>query len=156
MTITRGVSPWQRPGGISTTLKVQLKLIKRCRNISCPEICKELGGFLPHDYSGLAGGVGLSDDWHWVGHGADDIQCWACRPSRWSQGVRAFPCDTNLSFGCERRRAFPLPLPSRRPKVYRERLPGRRLRPGRRHRLGLPGRAGGSVLRRNPYLNILL
>jgi len=134
-----------------------VSLAEARRNINnTKEICNELGGFLPHDYSGFSGVGGAADDWHWVGWGADDNQCWACRPSRWREGVRAFPCTTNLSFGCERRRAFPLPLPSRRPKVYRERLPGRRLRPGRRHRLGLPGGAGGSVLRRNPYLNILL
>ena len=110
---------------------------------------------MPYDYSGYSGGGGLSDDWHWVGHGADDTQCWACRPSQWTRGVRAFPCDANLSFGCERRRAFPLPLPARRPSIYRERRPVPRLRPGRRHRLGL-GVRGRGRFRGNPYLNIVL
>ena len=81
---------------------------------------------------------------------------------RWSEGVRAFPCSTRLSFGCQRRRTFPLPLPSGRPRVYRERItfpeegglglvPRPRL--GHRRRLGRP-RSFHSLLRSNPYLYI--
>jgi len=139
-----------------------VSLAEARRNINnTKEICNELGGFLPHDYSGFSGVGG--DDWHWVGYGATDNQCWACRPSRWRDGVRAFPCNTNLSFGCERRRAFALPFPRRRPKIYRERLGVTNIgpldvfrgRPGRRNRLG-PRRRGNinSVIRNNPYLNI--
>ena len=79
--------------------------------------------------------------------------------------MRAFPCNTNLSFGCERRRAFALPLPRRRPRIYRNRLAVTNIgpvdvfrgRPGRRNRL-IPRRRGNinSVIRNNPYLNIVL
>merc|ERR1712117_286245 len=94
------------------------------RNINnSREICNEVGGFLPHDYSGYSAGVSrYGNDWHWVGYGANDNQCWACRPARWREGVRAFPCSTNLAFGCQRRRAYPLPLPRRRPKIYQEKI----------------------------------
>ena len=95
-------------------------------------------------------------------------RCWACRPSRWREGVRAFPCSTPLSFGCQRRRAFPLPLPSARPRVYRPRprtvsfadtelglgaaLPRRRT--GFRSSV-FGGRGFNSLARSNPYLNWL-
>jgi len=82
------------------------------------ELCKELGGFMPYDFSGYRGGSVLGDRWHWVGYGADDTQCWACRPGRWGEGVRAFPCTDTLPFACQRNTAFPLPLPRTRPKVY--------------------------------------
>ena len=127
-------------------------------------MCDELGGFLPHDYSGYSGVGGFGDQWHWVGYGANDNNCWACRPSRWREGVRAFPCNTPLPFGCQRRRAYPLPFPRRRPKIYRERLafPVDDLldaRPGPRFRNTLespfvPRRNLNSVLRNNPYLYI--
>jgi len=130
------------------------------RNINnSREICDELGGFLPHDYSGFSGSSAYGNDWHWVGHGADDSRCWACRPARWGEGVRAFPCSSRLPFGCQRRRAYPLPLPARRPKVYRERLNipvdvGLSLpRPGVRRRISRP-RSFNSLLRSNPYLYI--
>jgi len=135
------------------------------RNINnSREVCDELGGFLPHDYSGYSGVGGFGDQWHWVGYGANDNNCWACRPSRWREGVRAFPCNTPLPFGCQRRRAYPLPFPRRRPKIYRERLafPVDDLldaRPGPRFRNTLespfvPRRNLNSVLRNNPYLYI--
>ena len=89
-------------------------------------ICNDYGGFLPHGFSGFTGGSRLGDRWHWVGYGADDNQCWACRPGRWGEGVRAFPCSDSLSFACQRNTAFPLALPSTRPRVY-----------------GSPGLAGG-------------
>lgn len=130
------------------------------RNINnSREVCNELGGFLPYDYSGYSGRGGYGDEWHWVGYGADDNRCWACRPSRWRDGVRAFPCDTNLSFGCQRRRAFPLPVPRRRPKIYQEKIvapvdfpvsrPIFRSSINRRNRLNY-----NVVLRNNPYLHI--
>ena len=131
------------------------------------EVCEELGGFLPHDYSGYAGVGGFGDQWHWVGYGASDNSCWACRPSRWREGVRAFPCSTPLSFGCQRRRAFPLPLPRRRPKIYRERITfpddddvlDARLGPRFRNTFNgplAPRRNFNSVLRNNPYLYLWL
>ena len=38
-------------------------------------------------------------------------QCYGCRPSQWSEGVRSFPCSSNLNFACERERRFPQPRP---------------------------------------------
>lgn len=129
------------------------------------EICNELGGFLPHDYSGFSGRASYGDEWHWVGYGADDQNCYACRPNSWRQGVRAFPCSTQLAFGCERRRAYPLPLPRRRPRIWTPqavRHPSNQPAPRRRHGLGpvfrnsfFGGRSNYNanvLLRSNPYL----
>ena len=132
------------------------------------ELCKEFGGFIPHDFSGYSGRSALGDRWHWVGHGADDSQCWACRPARWGEGVRAFPCTDSLSFACQRNRAFPLALPRARPGIYgqqgsrqrvyvvsdRRRLGGYGARTRLRNRQRdsvLPRRYPGSV-RNNPFL----
>merc|ERR1711892_54822 len=127
------------------------------------ELCKEFGGFIPHDFSGYSGGSSLGDRWHWVGYGADDSQCWACRPARWGEGVRAFPCTDSLSFACQRNRAFPLALPRARPSIYNPATArrctrgcgsGRRTRYGVRPRLRAAQR--GAVLARryqnNPFL----
>ena len=187
-------------GGTSTTREVkQLSLFLGLTKfvllhpIHCSEVCSELGGFLPHDYSGYSAlsGYGYGDEWHWVGYGADETRyqdfladrlslechispqhppprCWACRPSRWREGVRAFPCSTPLSFGCQRRRAFPLPLPSARPRVYRPRprtvsfadtdlgLGAALPRPRTSFRSSVfGGRGFNSLARSNPYLNWL-
>ena len=42
----------------------------------CSEVCSELGGFLPHDYSGYSAlsGYGYGNEWHWVGYGADETR----------------------------------------------------------------------------------
>lgn len=124
------------------------------------ELCKELGGFIPHDFSGYSGGAALGDRWHWVGYGADDTRCWACRPGRWGEGVRAFPCSDSLPFACQRNTAFPLPFPRTRPKIYspapvgcrRGRACGR----GPRYRARVRALQRGVVLSRgyqnNPFL----
>jgi len=118
------------------------------------ELCKEFGGFLPHDFSGVSGKFsnGLGDAWHWVGYGADDTQCWACRPGRWFEGVKAFPCSENLPFACQRRRAYALPLPRSRPRIYRRPRPRSRpiLRPVRRG--GIFRRRISGSIKNNPYL----
>jgi len=131
------------------------------------ELCKEFGGFLPNDFSGYSGGSTRGDRWHWVGYGVDDTQCWACRPGRWREGVRAFPCTDSLPFACERRRAYPLPLPRARPRLYTQAAGGcsggaggcgRRPRYGGRTRLralqrdALLARRYQTALRSNPFL----
>jgi len=119
------------------------------------ELCKEFGGFIPHDFSGYSGRAGLAERWHWVGYGADDTQCWACRPGRWGEGVRAFPCTDTLPFACQRNTAFPLAFPSSRPRVY---SCGRSCvrRPRHRARARVRALQRGAVLARryqhNPYL----
>ena len=126
------------------------------------DTCGQFGGFIPNDFSGFSGSSLLGDRWHWVGYGADDSQCWGCRPGRWREGVRAFPCTDSLSFACERNRAYPLPLPRSRPRVYntsgsRSQIyvvsNGRRARYGSRSRMRdiLARRYQGSI-RNNPFL----
>ena len=90
------------------------------------ELCKEFGGFLPYDFAGYSGGSAIGNAWHWVNYGPEEGQCWAGRPGRWTEGVRAFSCSDKLPFACQRRRAFPLPAQAR-PQVYIG--PRRRTRP---------------------------
>eukprot|EP00090_Calanus_glacialis_P014339 TRINITY_DN2312_c0_g1_i2.p1 TRINITY_DN2312_c0_g1~~TRINITY_DN2312_c0_g1_i2.p1 ORF type:complete len:330 (-),score=69.34 TRINITY_DN2312_c0_g1_i2:58-1047(-) len=131
------------------------------------ELCKEFGGFIPNDFSGYSGGSSLGDRWHWVGYGADDSQCWACRPGRWGEGVRAFPCTDSHSFACERRRAYSLPLPRSRPRVYQPaasmgctggcgRRPRNRVRPRLRtlQREAILARRYQGAIRSNPFLYV--
>ena len=128
------------------------------------ELCKEFGGFLPHDFAGYSGGAGTGNSWHWVNYGPEDGQCWAGRPGHWARGVRAFPCSDNLPFACQRRRAFPLPVPARpqvfvverrraRPRVvHRVEIVGRRHRIRSRQGVGSIGRRFGGSSRANPFL----
>ena len=82
------------------------------------QLCRQYGGFLPYQYSGFQGSSSLGNLWHWVNYGPEEGgQCWACRPGRWGEGVRAFSCQENLHFACERNREFPLPVPPR-PDIY--------------------------------------
>jgi len=90
------------------------------------ELCKDLGGFVPYSYDGFGdslsaglgpGGSRLGDSWTWTGYPSEGGLCYACRPARRGEGVRAFPCTDNLDFACERQRAFPLPIPTR-PHLY--------------------------------------
>jgi len=136
----------------SSQLRPSLADVRRNINRT-RELCDELGGVLPWDYSGYTGNI---DTWHWVARGLDDSKCWACRPSRWRRGVRAFPCTTNLNFGCQRRTAFPLAAPRARPRLYTEpRLRPvasvDRLQPRRRPVLARRRPFRGS-LRQNPFL----
>ena len=70
-------------GGTSTTREVKqrelflgLTIFVLLHPIHCSEVCSELGGFLPHDYSGYSAlsGYGYGDEWHWVGYGADETR----------------------------------------------------------------------------------
>ena len=80
-------------GGTSTTREVrQLSLFLGLTKfvllhpIHCSEVCSELGGFLPHDYSGYSAlsGYGYGDEWHWVGYGADETRYLAFLANRLS------------------------------------------------------------------------
>jgi len=77
------------------------------------DICDSYGGHLPYSYEGYSSDSLLGDQWHWVNYGPDNGQCYACRPARWSQGVRRVSCDQRLHFACERRGLFPSPVPPR-------------------------------------------
>jgi len=83
-------------------------------------LCRRYGGFLPYSYEGFRGRNTLyGDEWHWVNYGGSGKQCYACRPSRWGEGVRAFPCQDNLLFACQRDRAFSVAKPPRPPLCTR-------------------------------------
>jgi len=98
------------------TLPIASTDVRRNMNRS-REICKELGGALPYDFYGFNGDREIGTQWHWLNFAQEDGNCWACRPGRWSEGVRGFPCSKSLPFACQRRRAYPIPIP-RRPSIY--------------------------------------
>ena len=80
--------------------------------LAARETCQAQGGFLPFSYSGYEGGFGLEDSWHWVSSPLDTGDCYACRPARWSEGVRRVSCKEQLSFACEREGLYPRPTPT--------------------------------------------
>ena len=93
------------------------------------DICDSYGGFLPYSYEGYQGDSLLGDQWHWLNYGGGADTCYACRPSRWSQGVRRVSCDQQMHFACERRRLFPSPVPPRPDIIDSDLLDDTSLRP---------------------------
>ena len=84
---------------------------------SARSFCRDSGGVLPYDFLGYFGDDEIGDLWHWVNYSLEDGKCWACRPSKWGEGVRTVSCGERLRVACQRKRAFPLPIPPR-PKIY--------------------------------------
>jgi len=89
--------------------------VRRTYNSSRNE-CGRYNGYIPYEFRG-AGGYRNPDQWHWLGYRGEGNDCWAGRPSYWQEGIRSFPCSSNLNFACQRNGKNPPVIPPR-PSIY--------------------------------------